>query len=202
MVRRAVGLSAVIVAMLGPNVIVGGAAEPITTLALQRADMPATTKKSTFSYPEVQRTDALGAVGAREAVHYVYMWPVGTLKTPIGTIDKEWVVEGNVFRAADENGAKRLFAVGRAANIGHFSYESVPGEPKNLNLPAYGVEQIARVTTHPGTGMVVMVFVRTGTVVWQMRVAASPLQFQPTEAEMVAVLEMYAAKQKARVGAG
>lgn len=192
----------VVTSMLGPAVVVGGAAEPILKLALQRADMPLTTKKSTFSYPEIQKTDALGAIGAREVAHYVYTWPVGTLKTPIGTIDKEWVVEGHVFRAADENGAKRLFAVGKAANIGHFSYESVPGDPKNLNLSAYGVEQIARVTAHPGTGMVVMVFVRAGAVVWQMRVATSPLQFQPTQAEMVAVLEMYAAKQKARVGAG
>ena len=202
MLRPAVVLAGVLTSMLSPTVVVSGADESILTLALQRAEMPPTTKTSAFSYPEIQKPVALAAVGAREAAHYVYMWPAGTLKTPIGTIDKEWVVEGNVFRAADESGAKRLFAVGKAANIGHFSYESVPGEPKDLNLPAYGAEQIARVTTHPGTGMVVMVFVRTGTVVWQMRVATSPLQFQPTQAEMVAVLEMYAAKQKARVAAG
>jgi hypothetical protein len=44
------------------------------------------------------------------------------------------------------------------------------------------------------------VFVRKGTVVWQMLVSPS-LTFKPTEAQMIAVLETYAAKQKARVGA-
>ena len=47
-----------------------------------------------------------------------------------------------------------------------------------------------------------MVFVRKGAVVWQLRVATIPLQFQATEAQMVAVLETYAAKQKSRVGTG
>ena len=45
-----------------------------------------------------------------------------------------------------------------------------------------------------------MVFVRKGTVVWQVLVSPS-LTFKPTEAQMVEVLETYAAKQKARVGA-
>jgi hypothetical protein len=108
-----------------------------------------------------------------------------------------------VFRAPDVSGAKRFFALGVAAKIGAFSYESFPDdEMKNLNLPAYGDEQFARVGTHPATGMGVMVFVRKGGVVWQLRVATIPLQFQATEAQMVAVLETYAAKQKSRVGAG
>ena len=182
---------------------VRGAAEPILKLALQRTDMPATTKKSVSAYPELVDPLTLRRFGAMEAAHYIYTWPAGeTLKTPIGPIDKEWVLEGEVFRAPDESGAKRLFALGKAAGTGHFSYEDFPGEPKNLNLPAYGDEQIGRVATHPGTGLGVMVFVRKGTVVWQMRVATSPLQFQATEAQMLAVLEIYAAKQKARVGAG
>ena len=204
MFRLAIVLVAIVAAILCPTVVVGGAAEPILKLALQHADMPATTKKSIFTYPELVDPGSLGPFGVRglEAAHYIYTWPAGeTIKSPIGSIDKEWVVEGEVFRAPDESGAKRLFALGKAARIGHFSYESFPGEPRNLNLPAYGDEQIACTATHPSTGPGVMVFVRKGTVVWQMRVATSPLQFQATEAQMIAVLEKYAARQKALVGA-
>ena len=202
MFRRAVLLVAVVGAVLGPAVFVGGAAEPILKLALQRADVPAPAIKPTFTYPELTDPLTLRPFGAHEAAHYYYSWSVGTLNTPIGLVHKEWVLEGDVFRAADESAAKRLFALGKAAKIGFFSADNFPGELKNLNLPAYGDEQIGGVSTHQATGLGVMVFVRKGTVVWQLRVAAIPLQFQPTEAEMVAVLQMYAAKQKARVTAG
>ena len=205
MFRRVVLLVAIIAATFGPSVAVGDAAEPLLKLALQRADMPATTETPGFgrTSPELVAPGALGPFGAREAAHYDYVWAAGgTLKTPIGLVPKQWMLAGDVFRAADESGAKRLFALGKAAKIGHFTYEEFPGEPKNLNLPAYGDEQISLVTTHPATGLEMMVFVRTRTIVWQIRVAAIPLAFQPTQAEMRAVLEMYAAKQKARVAAG
>jgi hypothetical protein len=205
MLRKAFLPCTLIAALFGPNVVVGGAAEPILKLALQYADMPSTTGKPGLGRTNPQTFDpgALAPFGAREHVNYSYSWPAGgTLQTPIGAIEKKWVIAGDVYRGADENGAKRLFALGKAAKIGHFSYDDFPGEPKSLTLPVYGDEQISLVTTHPATGPVMMVFARTRGVVWQVRVAAIPLQFQPTAAEMRAILETYAAKQKARVAAG
>jgi hypothetical protein len=206
MFRRAVVLATLIAAVSGPTVAVGGAAEPILKLALQYADMPPTTGKPGFgrTNPESSDVGALRPFGAREHVGYRYSWPAGgTLNTPIGPVEKQWVIAGDVYRSADESGAKRLFALGKAAKTGHFSYDDFPSETaKPLTMPAYGDEQIALVTTHPGIGTSMMVFVRTRTVGWQVRVAAIPLQFQPTAAEMRAILETYAAKQKARVAAG
>jgi len=135
-----------------------------------------------------------------QAARYTYTWPAGgTLSTPIGTIDKEWLIEGEVFRAPNEADAKRLYALGVAARIGHFSYDDFPGEPKTLALPAYGDEQFGRVGSDPATGLGVMVFVRKGKVVWQLRVATIPLQFQVTREQLVAVLNTYALKQKSRI---
>jgi len=208
MYRRAVVLVAVIAAMLCPTVLVGDAARPVLQLALQRADMPTTTEKSTSAipYPRVVDPSHLRPFGVRglQSAEYQYAWPTGgTITTPIGPIDKQWFIEGEVFRAPDEGGAKRFFALGVAAKTGAFSYDSFPGDKlKNLDLPTYGDEQFARVGTHPATGLGVMVFVRKGAVVWQLRVAVIPLQFQATEAQMVEVLKTYAVKQKSRVGSG
>ena len=204
MLRRALLQCTLIVAVLGPNAA-GGAGEPIVNLALQYTDMPSTTGKPGLGRTNPQTFDAgaLRAFGAREHVNYHYSWPAGgMLQTPIGPIEKKWVIAGDVYRSADENGAKRLFALGKVAKTGHFSYDDFPGEPKSLTVPAYGDEQIALVTTHPVTGLGMMVFARTRGIVWQVRVAAIPLQFQPTQAEMRAILETYAAKQKARVAGG
>jgi hypothetical protein len=202
MVRRSVVPVAVIAAMLIQTGL-GGAAEPILKLALQRADMPATLQKGPFPYPEIVDPNHLKPFLIRglEAAHYVYQWTVGTLNTPIGSVDKQWVLEGNVYRAPDENSAKRFFALGKAAQIGTFSYDSFPGKPQNLDMPPYGDEQFGRVSNYSSTGLGVLVVVRKGAVIWEIRVATIPIQFQVAQAEMVKVLDTYAAKQKARVGA-
>ena len=202
MIRRAAVSVAVIAAMLSQSLLTGRADEPILKLALQRADMPATLQKGPFPYPEIVDPNHLRPFLIRglEASHYIYQWTVGTLNTPIGSVDKQWVLEGNVYRAPDENSARRFFALGKAAQIGTFSYDNFPGKPQNLDMPAYGDEQFGRVSNNPATGLGVMVSVRKGTVVWEMRVATIPLQFQVPQAEMVKALDSYAAKQKARIG--
>ena len=206
MSRRPSMSAALVAVILCPTVFTGGAVEPIERLALQRTDMPVTIRKSAFEYPEVVDPPDLAPFGVRglQAARYKYIWPAGgTLSTPIGTIDKEWLIEGEVFRAPNDPDAKRLYALGVAAQIGHFSYDDFPGEPKTVALPAYGDEQIGRVATDPATGLGVMVFVRKGKVVWQLRVATIPLRFQVTREQLVAVLNTYALKQETRIdGAG
>jgi hypothetical protein len=202
MSRRPSVSAALVAAILCPAVFAGSAVEPIEKLGLQRADMPVTIQKTAFEYPKVMDPAYLVPFGVRglEAARYAYIWPAGgTLSTPIGTIAKEWFIEGEVFRAPSEPEAKRLYAMGVAARIGHFPYDAFPGEPKPLALPAYGDEQFGRVGSDPATGLGVMVFVRKGKVVWQLRVATIPLQFQVTREQLVAVLNTYALKQKSRI---
>ena len=205
MSRRPFVPVAVVAAILVPMAFPAGAPEPIEQLALQRADLPATLRKSTRQYPEVVDPSHLlpFAIPGLQAAQYSYIWPAGgTLTTPIGVVPKEWLIGGEVFRAPDERGAKRLYALGVAAQIGHFSYDDFPGQPNPLDLPAYGDEQIGRVATHTATGLAVMVFVRKGRVVWQLRVATIPLQYQVTRAQLVEVLNTYALKQQSRIGDG
>lgn len=194
---------AVAAALLGPAVVPYATAQSVGQLALQRSDMPPTTMTSDQQQPQVLDPDHLRPFGIAglQAADYTYIWPAGgTLNTPIGVINKEWLVAGEVFLAPDERAAKRLYTLGVAAQIGHFSQGDFAGEPRPLALPAYGEEQIGRVTTDPANGLSVMVFVRTGRVVWQLRAVTIPLQFQVTQAQLVEVLKTYALKQKDRIG--
>lgn len=209
MFRRAVAPVVVLAALFRPFPVVGDASEPILQLALQPGDMPAAAEVSPPLLLEMESVEAFAAYGVRgvQGAYYGYNWSInGTSKTSSDSIPRGWAVAGEVYQAPDESGAKRLFAVGkrpldeRRLGIGFESYGSFGSEIKNLDLPAYGDEQFARGSIDPTERLAVMVFVRKGTVVWQMLVSPS-LTFKPTEAQMVAVLETYAAKQKARVGA-
>jgi hypothetical protein len=208
MFGRAVVPVAVFAAMLCSTMVVD-AAEPILKLALQPGDMPATAKVI-VSRPrplDIETVEAFAASGVRgvQGAYYGYAWPInGTSKTSGDSIPNGWNVTGEVYQAPDESGAKRLFALGKRPldksrlGVGFESYGSFGREIKNLDLPSYGDEQFARGSTDPTDDLAVMVFVRKGTIVWQMLVSPS-LTFKPTEAQMVAVLETYAPKQKARV---
>ena len=211
MFRLAVAPVVVLAAILCSTMAVGDAAEPVLQLALQPGDIPATANVI-FSRPKPLDTDTVEAFAASgvhgvQGAYYGYAWPInGTSKTSGDSIPNGWNVSGEVYQAPDESGAKRLFALGKRPldksrlGVGFESYGSFGREIKNLDLPPYGDEQFARGSTDPTDDLAVMVFVRKGTIVWQMLVSPS-LTFEPTEAQMVAVLETYAAKQKARVDA-
>jgi len=199
MYRRAVVLVAVVAAMVCPTVVVGDAAKPILQLALQRADMPATMEmvQSPTLMNDSDSIASLGPFGVREAAHYFYSWPIdGASKTSSDSLPKGWRVSGEVYRASDESGAKRLFALGKSA--GGLSSSYLGSGTKSLDVPPYGDEQFARVSSRSSLEMLVLV--RKGTIVWEILVKPM-LAFEPSEAQMVEVLKTYAAKQKARVGA-
>jgi hypothetical protein len=207
MLRLVVFVAAVAAATHCPTVAASGAAQPIA-LALQRADMPGTPRKAPLASPSPAALgrSALSPFGipGLQGAGYAYTWAAGgAVETAIGPIEKEWHLEGSVYRAPDAAGAKRLFALGKAAQTGFFS--DFPTEPRflaRLALPRYGEEQTALVSTDPRFGVQAMVFVRKGSVVWELRVGPIPLQFKPAKERVVAVLRTYAAKQERRVGAG
>jgi hypothetical protein len=203
--RRTVVLAALAAASLALTMSAASAPRPILKLALQRADVPATAKKAPLWSPSPRpiAADALAPLGVRglQGADYAYTLPAGgSLSTPIGRVDKEWHLTGDVYRAPNQAGAKRLFALGKAAGSGFFA--DFAGQPNDLGgLPSYGDEQIGRISTD-SDGVHVMVFVRKGAIVWEMRVEPIPRQFRATKTQVTAVLKAYAPKQKARAGNG
>jgi hypothetical protein len=200
MFRRAAVLLAVVAAMLGPRSIVG-AAEPIVQLLLQAADVQAASARVIIK-PRLLDSDSVDPYGVRglEGAQFMYaLFAAGANKSKDQPL---WNLMGDVYRAPDENGSKRLFAMGKKTGIGFESKGTAfGGQIKSVALPAYGDEQFACTANHSTYGEAAMVFVRKGTVVWTLQVEPG-LGSHPTEAQMVEVLKTYAPKQQARVGAG
>ena len=178
--------------------VLGDAATPIAKLALQPGDMPpAAGSGSPTPMNDADSLAALAPYGVREGVDYWYSWPIdGVSKPSSDSLPKGWQLSGELFRASDENGAKRLFALGKKA--GGLSSSYLGDGTRILDLPRYGDEQFARVSRR--ASLESLVLVRKGTVVWEIAVKPM-LAFEPTEAQLVAVLQTYAAKQKARIEA-
>lgn len=202
MLPRAVVPVAIITATLCLTVVIGDAAEPILQLALQRADMPATTVKSLRPSPRLMDAEDVAPyrVPGVQGVQYLYAWPPdGATKT--NSVPMQWELLGNVYRAADQSGAKRLFAMGKASGGGLSSDAHFRRNAKDVTLPAYGDEQFARVSTDEIGSVHGLLFVRQGTIAWEMLVRGT-LTFKPTEPQVVEVLRKYGATQARVAGSG
>ena len=168
-------------------------------LALQKTDVPA---NSYGSGPTRDSASALAPLGVRglKGASWHYMIPAGgEVDTAAGPLPREWAVQGDVFVAPTIAGARSLFRLGKRAQVGFFSDTS--GTPKSLTLPSYGDEQMAYTTTELGK-VQASVFVRKGSVVWELRASSSPPKWRTTKAQAVAQLTLYATKVKRRVGRG
>jgi hypothetical protein len=182
------------------------AKNPALRLALQRKDMPANVEGGPLGPvgPRETDQDSLDVLGTGlKGADYFYKWPAGgTVNAPgLGAIDKEWRVSGDVVVAPSVAAARKLFAGGKAAQTGFFSDFPTDEDATPLRLPSYGEEQLA-LLGKDADGPEAMVFVRKGLVVWELRVGHSPSKWAVTKAQVVGLLETYAKKQKARVGAG
>jgi hypothetical protein len=169
-------------------------------LALQKSDFPAS------AHGGLQRSPASGlqwfGVRGLKAADFSFTWPAGgSVNTPAGPFDKEWHLEGDVFVAPAEAGARKLFQMGKGTN-GLFA--DVAGEPRHITsgLPRYGDEQLAYFWTHRLTGLHGVLFVRKEAVVWQLMVGPVPVQWRVTRTQVLRELKAYALKQKRRVGSG
>jgi len=167
------------------------------TLALQKADVPSTVQGSLFgpAKPHCKTADALRFIGTGlKGADYSYTWPVS------GSTEKDWHLTGDVFVALNAPAAKKLFADGKAAQHGFFA-DFGTEKAKPLTGLHYGDEQLGWVGPDAG-GPQAMVFVRRGAVVWELRIGHSPPAWKVTKAQVLTMLNTYAAKQKKRVGAG
>jgi hypothetical protein len=198
-------LSTISLALVAAVAVTSGALAASTVgdplaLALKQSDLPAGAQLSVRRDP-ASGLRALGR-GLRGANYSgTFAAGGGTVATPLGDLDKEWYIEGDVIVAPSRSAARSVFQLGKRAQIGFFS--DFPGTPRYVRLPAYGDQQMAFVSRQSAAGGVSgAVFVRKGRVVWQVRVAPIPRQYRPTQAQVLAQLRTYAAKQKRRVGAG
>jgi hypothetical protein len=167
---------------------------------LKPSDFPAGTRAATRAM-QPYALSALGVRGLKGADVSARIPVGGAVETPLGPLPKEWQVQADVYVAPDAAGARRLFGLGKAAQIGFSSF--VSGAPLRLSLPSYGDEQLAFWTKPgPAKSLQAAVFVRKGAVVWQMVIAGTPAQWRPSRAQALAQLRSYASKQKRRVGTG
>lgn len=186
------------VAATSTAVAAPAARDPLA-MTLKQSDVPAGARLSAQRDP-ASGLRALGR-GLKGASYTATIAAGGAVDTPLGEIDKEWFLQGNVIVAPSRGAARRLFELGKQAQIGFFA--DFPGTPRYVRLTSFGDEQLAFVS-RPSTagGVSGAVFVRKGSVVWQLRVAPIPRQYRPARAQVLAKLREYAARQKRRVGAG
>jgi len=187
----------------GWTAFASGAARNPVRLALQRNDVPSTVQGTLLGppAPHVIKADILRFIGTGlRGADYSYTWPAGgRINVPtLGATDKQWHLSGDVYVASSVAAAKTLFANGRAAQHGFFSDFGTDAATR-LVLPRYGDEQFGLLGKDAG-GPQAMVFVRKGTVVWELRIGHSPPQWIVTRTQVLGQLKIYAAKEKARVG--
>ena len=198
---RTIVLIGVAACALGAAGSAEAAAKDPLKVALRRADLTAGAHGSTSRSP-ASGLRVFGVAGLKGASSGYSLPAGGSVKTPLGPFAKEWRLDGDVFVSPDRDGAQKLFLLGKRAGVGLFSDVPESRFVKTVKLPAYGDEQLAYVTTNKARGMQAVVFVRRGRVVWELMVAASPLQWHASRAQLLATLKTYARKQKARVGPG
>lgn len=199
MVLRTISVLLVTAAAVASAALAAPAARDPLALTLKQADLPAGARYSVGRDP-ASGLRALGR-GLKGASYTATFSAGGTVSTPLGTLDREWFLEGSVIVAPSRSAARSLFQLGKRARIGFFS--DFPGTPRYVRLRSFGDQQLAFVSRASAAGGVSgAVFVRKGSVVWQLRVAPIPRQFRPTQAQVLTQLRAYAAKQKRRVGSG
>ena len=196
MLARTLALIGLAAALAGSALAAPTASNP-TSLVLRTADFPNGTKTGLdiLSAPQLAHLDR----GLRGAL-WTASVPAGSVKTSYGSQPKTWSVMGDIAVAPNRTSAQRLFQLGKGTGAGFASHAT---GPIGFTLPRYGDEQFAFwMKRTPNNGPEAGLFVRRGSVVWQMTVTGVPREWGTTRAQVVAQLKKYALKQQRRVGAG
>jgi hypothetical protein len=173
------------------------AAPSPTALVLRAGDFP----RGTNTTVDIVPAAALAPFGRgiRGAL-WTASIPAGSVRTSYGSQPKTWSVTGDIVVAPDRASAQRLFQRGKSTRAGFGSHAT---GPITSNLPRFGDEQLAFwMERTPNNGPEAGVFVRRGSVLWQVAVTGVPREWSTTRAQVVAQLERYARMQQRRVGAG
>jgi hypothetical protein len=193
-------------ASLAVTALAAAASPSPLALALHLSDLPANVEKppAWSPSPSLEKPADVAILGVKgtTAAGYGYTWPAGGTVdlAGLGPTPKEWHLTGTVFVAPGLAGARRLYDYGKAAQHGFFSDFDTDGAT-SLKPPSLGDAQFGLLGRDAG-GPQAMVFVRKGSVVWQLRIGHSPSKWTVTKAQVLAQLKTFAAKQKARVAGG
>ena len=183
-------------AALATSALAASAALNPTSLILRARDFPSGTKTGLdlLSAAQLAHLDR----GLRGAL-WTASVPAGSVNTSYGRQPKTWSVAGDVVVAPNRSSAQRLFRLAKDTGAGFASHATGPIG----TLPRYGDDQFAFwMNRTPNNGPEAGLFVRRGSVVWQMTVTGVPREWRTTRAQVLAQLRRYALQQQRRVGAG
>jgi hypothetical protein len=167
--------------MLAGSAIAASLAPDPVRMLLRKSDFPKSAKYTSGDVPAnvIQALKKGFGIDARGA-YVVADIPVSSTKSEM--------VTGSVYTTLNAGQARKVYAA--------FKHDF--GGGSKLALPTYGDEQIA--LYKPGSSIANMM-VRRNSVVWSLSVEGMGLLVIP-KAQMIAEMKKYAAKHKARVGAG
>lgn len=177
---------------LAASALAASAIKDPSTLILQKKDFPA--KADYEAGDELDYGPALKTVGGRVAGYYA-----GTYSDRQGHLQ----LHGAVITTRDVKTAKLAFGLAVKHLQATWKTTGVVYKPGG-GVPSYGDQQSVfskKATIMSSTGAIAVV-VRKRAVVWVLWALLDHVPQPPKMAEVLAGLETYAAKQKARVGAG
>lgn len=191
---RAVALAAVTAALVSTSALAAPAAKDPSTLILQKKDFPAGADYDTSSANDFDLKATLAKKGLRVGV-------AAYLGATFSAKQGQLQVKGAVITTPSVAQAKTAFTQTVSARQSFWKQIAAPYKPMN-GIPSYGDQQQAfgksPSVIHDGS---IDVVVRKRTVVWVMEIVLSR-QPVPKMSEIVADLNTYASKQKARVKDG
>jgi hypothetical protein len=182
---RGLALIAALFAVLGGSAAAASFALQPGALVLRKSDFPARATYNSGRMP-ANFTKALAAVGVKANGAYF------SVTIPAGGAAKYQSVDGLVVTTGSAAQAKSAYRL--------FKSDLDRRSKSLLQLPAYGDEQLALYQS-PRVGSKAELLVRRNRVVWQVEVGGGGLLAIP-KSTLVGELRKYAAKQKARIGAG
>lgn len=171
------------VTLLGSALAASAAQSPLA-LVPAKSEFPANAKYTSGRMP-TSFSQGLNALGVKAQGAYLSV-QVATGTTKYRAIDLFVVTAGSAAQA------RTAFTV--------FKKELALTDVSRIRLPSYGDEQLA-VLQAPKLGLGASLLVRKNRVVWQLELGGGGLQVM-SRATLLAELQKYAMKQKARVGAG
>lgn len=147
---------------------------------MRKSDFPANAKYNWGHLP-ANVTQGLAGLGVKGSGAFIAV-TIPTSSTKYQSVD------GGLVATASPAQAKTTYG----------AFKSDFGRGTTLRLPAYGDEQVA--LFNPSVGKALLL-VRKNRVVWELEVMNGGLLTLP-KAKLISELQKYAAKQKARIGAG
>jgi hypothetical protein len=158
------------------------------SLVFARSDFAATPREY-FLRPPTKGLQVFGIPGLTARESTAQLLAGGA----VAGLPKAWWIDSGAAVTSDEGGARRFFSLNKPT----YGFGSSPQNPVRVKLRAYGDEQVSAFSTK-GFTRAATIFVRKDNVAWYVTIRA--IQWPVTKAQLLAQLNVYAAKLKQKVG--